>query len=621
MRHRSVNDADALETLAATEQQVVDVSIAAPQPNELAEALQDLDVDLTTPDNLFVVSRVPGDDYERLTLIQDDGTRLLLPFTCSRAHVGGGVLMCMSPRDSVVPTWEAVAYDLTDPELGELMRRPAALPSRARVDPSGQFVAYTEFVSGHDYTSAGEFSTRTVVYGLDDDDLFISDSGERWRRSLPGQRSQLLGCLYSEATNEAEPLNLEGSCPSVSPDGRFIVYKRADFDRAVLGEESNIRLVLHDTDTGQERLLGETRFVDDQVEWLDEDTIVYAIKRDDEESIQPAYDVCAADGGVDVTNLAFGNTVGTPAAATARAVEKQRLQPVERIGEAAGGAVVVFVRLPKRSHSVGGRLGEQRKQPVRSRRLAFGLAFTRRLVVHKDVACVDLHDVVHQHHLHRAHHVDVIGGVTGENHRHHGKMPRARLDRLESLDAIRQLVAKYALSLDMRDLDAHVNLFAPDIRVSREHTGRAHLKRWLDDTLRLQFTGTAHHIGNHVIEFDDADHAHGVVYSKNEHETGDQWVIMQMHYERMDGVWLFRRRLPCYWYATDLNKPPIGEAKMRWPDREPYEGAYHQLFPSWEHFWQHPPGPEEPEVAAPAPLEEFLSTMRRGSADPKIRVR
>ena len=88
----------------------------------------------------------------------------------------------------------------------------------------------------------------------------------------------------------------------------------------------------------------------------------------------------------------------------------------------------------------------------------------------------------------------------------------ARIDRLESLDEIRQLAAKYSLSLDMRDLDAHVNLFAPDIRVSREKVGRSHLKRWLDDTLRLQFTGTSHHIGNHIIEFDDPDHAHGVVF-------------------------------------------------------------------------------------------------------------
>ncbi len=206
----------------------------------------------------------------------------------------------------------------------------------------------------------------------------------------------------------------------------------------------------------------------------------------------------------------------------------------------------------------------------------------------------------------------------------------ARIDRLESLDEIRQLVARYSLSLDMRDLDAHVNLFAHDIRVSRELTGRAHLKRWLDDTLRLQFTGTSHHTGNHIIEFDDPDHAHGVLYSKNEHETpcengAAEWVIMQMlywdNYERIDGRWYFRRRLPCYWYATDLNKPPVGDNKMRWPDRETYEGAFHELFPSWQEFWAQPPPDGEPEVAEPAPLEEFLIRMRRGSPDPRIRVR
>jgi hypothetical protein len=206
----------------------------------------------------------------------------------------------------------------------------------------------------------------------------------------------------------------------------------------------------------------------------------------------------------------------------------------------------------------------------------------------------------------------------------------ARIDRLESLDEIRQLPARYSLSLDMRDMDAHVNLFAPDIRVSRDKVGRAHLKRWLDDTLRQQFTGTSHHIGNHIIEFDDPDHAHGVVYSKNEHETpcanGDtQWVIMQMlywdNYQRIDGRWYFRRRLPCYWYATDINKPPVGEDKMRWPDREPYAGAYHELWPSWKEFWANPPQADEPQVAPPAPFEEFLNTMRRNAAEPKIRVR
>ena len=202
----------------------------------------------------------------------------------------------------------------------------------------------------------------------------------------------------------------------------------------------------------------------------------------------------------------------------------------------------------------------------------------------------------------------------------------ARIDRLESIEEIRQLAGKYSLSLDMRDLDAHVNLFVPDIRVSRDKVGRGHLKAWLDDTLRNQFTGTAHHLGQHIIEFQDSDHAAGVVYSKNEHECGGEWVIMQMlywdDYERIDGRWFFRRRLPCYWYATDLNKPPIGDMKMRWPGREPYAGAFHELFPSWREFWAARPDKASlPDVAAPAPIERFLNTMRRGSSIPKIRVR
>jgi len=201
----------------------------------------------------------------------------------------------------------------------------------------------------------------------------------------------------------------------------------------------------------------------------------------------------------------------------------------------------------------------------------------------------------------------------------------ARLDRLESLDAIRQLAARYCLALDMRALDALVNLFAADVRVSRDASGRQALRAWFDATLRVQFTGTAHVTGNHIIEFDDADHAHGVVYSRNEHETGPEWVIMTMmywdHYERLDGSWFFRRRLPLYWYATDLNRPPIGEHKMRWPDRDPYDGGWGEFWPTWQQFWD-ASGDLDAPVAEPAPMEEFLTRLRGGaSEDVKVRVR
>lgn len=200
----------------------------------------------------------------------------------------------------------------------------------------------------------------------------------------------------------------------------------------------------------------------------------------------------------------------------------------------------------------------------------------------------------------------------------------ARIDRLESLDAIRQLPAKYALTLDMRDMDAMVSLFPADVRVGKDQSGRLALRAYMDQTLRSPFTGTSHHIGGHIIEFDDADHAHGIVYSKNEHETGDEWVIMQMmyadNYVRQDGRWYFARRLPLYWYATDLNKPPIGDRKMRWPGTQWVEGNFHKLFPSFADYWARG-GDHGGPVAKPAPLDKFIETMRRGAPPPKVKVR
>jgi SnoaL-like domain len=209
----------------------------------------------------------------------------------------------------------------------------------------------------------------------------------------------------------------------------------------------------------------------------------------------------------------------------------------------------------------------------------------------------------------------------------------ARIDRLESLDAIRQLPAKYALTLDMRDIGAMVTLFPEDVRVGKDASGRGALRAYMDATLRSPFTGTSHHIGGHIIEFDDADHAHGIVYSKNEHETPvengpDEWVIMQMMYADdyvraagPDGPrWYFARRLPLYWYAADLNKPPIGDKKMRWPGTDWVEGNFHKLFPSFAEYWARN-GDHGGPVAEPAPLEGFLNAMRRGAAAPKVKVR
>ena len=47
----------------------------------------------------------------------------------------------------------------------------------------------------------------------------------------------------------------------------------------------------------------------------------------------------------------------------------------------------------------------------------------------------------------------------------------ACIDRLESIDAIRQLVSRYGMCIDRRDMDALTKLFVPEVRVSRTESG------------------------------------------------------------------------------------------------------------------------------------------------------
>lgn len=79
----------------------------------------------------------------------------------------------------------------------------------------------------------------------------------------------------------------------------------------------------------------------------------------------------------------------------------------------------------------------------------------------------------------------------------------ARLQRLEALDEIRQLAAKYAVALDMRDLDSLVNLFVDDVAVPGHDHGRPALRRWYDRELRHGLLGSAHGVHGHVIDVHD----------------------------------------------------------------------------------------------------------------------
>ncbi len=189
----------------------------------------------------------------------------------------------------------------------------------------------------------------------------------------------------------------------------------------------------------------------------------------------------------------------------------------------------------------------------------------------------------------------------------------ARLDRVESEQAIRQLASRYAMAVDMRDIDAIVNLYVDDVKVTRETGGRAALKQSFDAVLRA-FRASVHHIGGHVIDFDDADNAHGFVLCRCEHEIGDKWVPVYLYYldiyERRGGRWYFKRRNPSELYGADvLERPRPGV--IAWPGAGERGSTWHAHFPSWDEFWANPEAAMVP-VREEPPVNGFIDAMRRG---------
>jgi len=163
-----------------------------------------------------------------------------------------------------------------------------------------------------------------------------------------------------------------------------------------------------------------------------------------------------------------------------------------------------------------------------------------------------------------------------------------RLDRIESHLAIQQLPIRYALAIDGRDIATWVRLFVPDVRVTKETSGRDALAVQIDGMVRT-FARSIHSICGHRVEFDDADadHATGAVYCRAEHEVGVRWIVMAIcyfdDYRRVDGEWLFSRRRERHWYAVDVTERP------QVVDFKSWEGAgspnLPDAFPTWDGFW------------------------------------
>lgn len=252
------------------------------------------------------------------TVALDDpgGPPALTDVACDRVAAWDGGASCLVTERGVETAYEA--HEL-DADWQVTQTHPlAGPPSRTRVSPDGTLVATTSFVTGHSYEST-EVSTETVVRevggGTDwgnledfdlaiegrpvdppdlnvwgvtfaDDDRFyasVSTDGRTWL-----VEGDLSARTLTSVTDGAE-------CPSLSPDGSRVAYK-IDVDP---GGDTVWGLAVLDLATGERTdLSGGPRGVDDQVAWLDDDTLLYGLPRQDEPGVT---DVWSLDTTPDAT--------------------------------------------------------------------------------------------------------------------------------------------------------------------------------------------------------------------------------------------------------------------------------------------------------------------------------
>jgi hypothetical protein len=213
---------------------------------------------------------------------------------CERVYYAAGHGICMGVAPSGVD-YTASVFDSKFDSVHSM--RLTGLPSRARVSADGRYGAMTVFVAGDAYLeSSAAFSTRTYVLDMKsgetvaqleqfeverDGEPFDSVDFNFWGITFdPADSDRFYATLASGdhhylvegsiSSRRMRVLRDEVECPSLSPDGKRIAYKSR------IDGSNRWRLHVLDVATLADHPVAEKRSIDDQPEWLDDDTLVYS---------------------------------------------------------------------------------------------------------------------------------------------------------------------------------------------------------------------------------------------------------------------------------------------------------------------------------------------------------
>jgi hypothetical protein len=259
---------------------------------------------VTRAPHVVFLSTAVGDTYGKVAvapLDAPDGPRYATPLQCDRVYFAAGTGLCLGNNvvGGFVSSYSGYTFDASYQPRQTFQQ--AGIPSRVRLAPDGRRGAWTVFVTGDEYAGTS-FSTRTVFLDTasgavlgDMEQFAITRDGAPfhavdfnfWGVTFARDGNRFYATLATggkyylvEGDVDARTARViyEGvECPSLSPDNTRLAFKK----RQVSGGRTTWRLSLLDLATLTETPLGETRSVDDQVEWLDDDQIVYALAEDD----------------------------------------------------------------------------------------------------------------------------------------------------------------------------------------------------------------------------------------------------------------------------------------------------------------------------------------------------